>query len=346
MSVEVVHARAPLRISFMGGGTDFPHYFAVHGGAVLSATIDRAAHVTLSPREDRSVRIRSLDLGHLVEYHLGDGPTYDGVMDLPKAAVERMGLDVGLEIDIASDAPPGSGLGGSSALVTAVVAALAALDGRRMSRDEVARTAYAIEREDLGIAGGWQDQYAATYGGFNLIEFSPEGTRVTPVRCPPETLEGLRERLLLCDTGAVRTDLGLIDVQVRLFHEGREETLVGMKHLHEMAYELRDVIEAGDLDALGPLLHEAYVNKRRMNPRITDGTAIETLLTLAREAGAEGGKICGAGGGGYLLLACRPERRSAVSAALEARGARVTDFSFTHEGVLAHVGTRVWRPAP
>lgn len=346
MSPDVVRASAPLRISFVGGGTDFPHYFERYGGAVLSATIDRAAHVTLTPREDRGVRIRSLDLGHLVEYRLDDGPTYDGVMDLPKAAVARMGLDVGLELDITSDAPPGSGLGGSSALVTAVVAALAALDGRSMSRDELARTAYAIEREDLGIAGGWQDQYAAAYGGFNLIEFSSDGVRVTEVGCSAEMLARLRERLLLCDTGSVRTDLGLIDVQIRLFHEGREETLVGMKHLHEMAYELRQVIEAGDLDALGPLLHEAYVNKRRMNPHITDGTPIESLLALAHEAGAEGGKICGAGGGGYLLLACRPERRAEVVAALEAHGARVTDFAFSHDGVLARVGGRVWRPSP
>jgi len=341
MSTEVVRASAPLRISFVGGGTDFPHYFRLHGGAVLSATIDRAAHVTLTPRPDRGVRIRSLDLGHLVEYHLDDGPTYDGVMDLPKAAVERMGLEVGMELDITSDAPPGSGLGGSSALVTAVVAALAALQDRPMTRDEVARTAYAIEREDLGIAGGWQDQYAAAYGGFNLIEFSSEGVRVTPVRCPPETLERLRERLLLCDTGAVRTDLGLIDAQIRLFHEGREETIVGMKHLHEMAYELREVIEAGDVEALGPLLHEAYVNKRQDSLDHLE----RTLLALAREAGADGGKICGAGGGGYLLLACRPERRAEVTAALEAHGARVTGFSFTHEGVRARVGDRIWRPS-
>ncbi len=346
MTPTTVRATAPLRISFVGGGTDFPHYFERHGGAVLSATIDLAAHVTLTLRADRGVRIRSLDLGHLVEYHLDDGPTYDGVMDLPKAAVERMGLDVGLDIDIASDAPPGSGLGGSSALVTAVVAALAALGGIRMTRDEVARTAYAIEREDLRIAGGWQDQYAAAYGGFNLIEFSAEGVRVTPVRCDPERLEALRARLLLCYTGGVRTDLGLIDAQIRLYQEGREDTIVGMKHLHEMAYELRDVVESGDLDDLGPLLHEAYLNKRLMNPYITEGTPIEGLLAVAREAGADGGKICGAGGGGYLLLACRPERRAEVASALEAHGGRVTDVRFSQEGVVARVGTRTWRPSP
>lgn len=341
-----VRATAPLRISFVGGGTDLPHYFARHGGAVLSATIDLAARVTLTPRTDRGVRIRSLDLGQEVEYRLDDGPTYDGVMDLPKAAVDRMGLDVGLALDIASDAPPGSGLGGSSALVTAVVAALAALQGRAMTRDETARTAYAIERQDLGIAGGLQDQYAAAYGGFNLIEFSADGVRVTPVRCDPDRIERLRERLLLCYTGSLRTNLGLIDTQIRLYHEGREETLVGMKHLHQMAYELRDVVEAGDLDDLGPLLDEAYRNKRRMNPAITEGTRIETLLGAAREAGADGGKICGAGGGGYLLVVCRPERRARVTAALEAHGGRVREVRFSREGVRATVGGRTWRPAP
>jgi D-glycero-alpha-D-manno-heptose-7-phosphate kinase len=148
-----IRASAPLRISFVGGGTDFPHYFERHGGAVLSATIDHAAHVRVQPRTDRQVRIRSLDLGHLVEYHLERGPVYDGVMDLPKAAIERLSVPTGVDVDIASDAPPGSGLGGSSALVTACVGALAMLLDRTMTPREVAAFSYAIEREDLGIAG-------------------------------------------------------------------------------------------------------------------------------------------------------------------------------------------------
>ncbi len=344
MSIPTVRASAPLRISFVGGGTDFPHYFERHGGAVLSATIDHRAHATVVPRDDREVRIRSLDLGHLVEYHLDDGPTYDGVMDLAKAAIERIGVDTGLEMGVASDAPPGSGLGGSSALVTAVVGALAALGGRSLSPEEVARLSYAIEREDLGIAGGWQDQYAAAFGGFNLIEFSANGVTVTPVRCPEPTLSALRANLLLCYTGRVRTDLGLIDTQIRLYREGREETIVGMKHLHEMAYEMRDAIEEGDLDALGRMLQEAYENKKRMNPHVAEGTPIEHLFAVARDAGAVGGKICGAGGGGYLLLYCRPDRRPAVRAALEHQGAQLADFVFQGHGVQARVGDRTWRP--
>jgi len=345
MSAARVRSTAPLRISFVGGGTDFPHYYERNGGAVLSATLDRAAHASVRRRDDREVRIRSLDLGHLVEYHLDEGPTYDGVMDLAKAAIQRMGLDVGLEVDLRSDAPPGSGLGGSSALVTAVVGALAALADRPMTAVELARLAYSIEREDLGIPGGWQDQYATAFGGFNLIEFGAAGVSVTPVACSAERLEELRSNLLLCYTGKVRTDLGLIDTQIRLYQEGREETIVGMKHLHEMAYEMRDAIGSGDLDDLGPMLQTAYENKKLMNPHIAEGTPIEPLFRVAREAGALGGKICGAGGGGYLLLYSPPERQAAVREALEAHGGQFADFAFSMRGVRARIGDRVWTPA-
>lgn len=345
MSHPTVRAAAPLRISFVGGGTDFPHYFKRSGGAVLSATIDHYAWVTIQRREDREVRIRSLDLGHLVEYHLDEGPVYDGVMDLAKAAIERLGVEGGLDVDVSSDAPPGSGLGGSSALVTALVGGLAALGGRSYTRDEVARLSYAIEREDLGIAGGWQDQYATTFGGCNLIEFASAGVSVTPVRLPPEGLAELRRNLLLCYTGAVRTDLGLIDTQVRMYQEGREETIQGMKQLHQMAFEMRDALERGEFDALGEMLQEAYEAKKRMNPHIAEGTPIERLFRVAREAGALGGKICGAGGGGYLLLSCRPERHDDVRSALEREGGQLAPFSFDPTGVHANFGGRTWRPA-
>jgi D-glycero-alpha-D-manno-heptose-7-phosphate kinase len=343
-ALRTVRALAPLRISFVGGGTDFPHWFDEQGGRVLSATIDHAVRVSIEPRSDRRVSVRSLDLGHLVRYHLDEGPRYDGVMDLAKAAIDRMGVETGIDVAIESDAPPGSGLGGSSALVVAVVAGLAALRDVPLTADEVARTAYAIEREDLGIAGGWQDQYAAAFGGTNLITFTRDEVFVEPVDCDHETLERLRERLLLCYTGNVRRDVGLIDAQIRLFTEGREETLLGMKQLQEMAPAMRDAIERGKLDDLGPLLDEAFENKKRMNPHIAEHTPIEAMLAAAKDAGATGGKICGAGGGGYVLVFCAPEERRAVRASLERLGGQIARFAFSPTGVRAREGDRIWAP--
>jgi D-glycero-alpha-D-manno-heptose-7-phosphate kinase len=339
-----VEAVAPLRISFVGGGTDFPHWYDEHGGAVVSATIDHVVRVRVRPRADRVVEVRSLDLDQLVAYHLDDPPVYDGALDLVKAAIAHVGVDRGVSVEIRSEAPPGSGLGGSSALVTATVAALAMLAGRAMDARTLARTAYVIEREDLQITGGWQDQFAAAFGGCNLLEFAREGVRVRPV-ADARRLAAVAEGLLLCYTGAVRTDVGLIDRQIALHTEGREETALGMKRLQELAYAIRDVLERADLEALGALLHEAFHAKRQMNPFITDGTPIEQMLDAARAAGAFGGKVCGAGGGGYLLIAAPPTSHGDVRAALRSLGGQFAPFSFRVEGVRATRDGEIWAPA-
>jgi D-glycero-alpha-D-manno-heptose-7-phosphate kinase len=340
-----VRAVAPLRISFVGGGTDFPAWFTEHGGAVLSSTIDHFVRVTITPRTDREVRVRSLDLGELVQYHLDEGPEYDGSLDLAKAAIERIGLEGGIDMDIESEAPAGSGLGGSSALVTAVAAGLAMLGGIDVSSDALARLSYAIERDDLGITGGWQDQYAAACGGLNLVTFARDGVFVTPVRADDAVLARLRSNLLLCYTGHVRRRAGLIDAQIELLRSGREDTLLGMKQLQEMAYAMRDALEAGDADRLGTMLRDAFEAKKRMNPYIAEHTPIEAMLEQARRAGASGGKICGAGGGGYLLLYCPPESQSAVRAELERLGGQFAPFALWPDGVRARRGDRLWAPS-
>ncbi len=344
LDLTPVRAAAPLRISFVGGGTDFPHWYEEHGGAVLSSTIDHFVRATITPRADREVRVRSLDLGHLVAYHLDEGPQYDGVMDLAKAAIERIGVRRGIDMDIESEAPPGSGLGGSSALVTAVVAGLAMLEGRSCSADELARLCYAVERDDLGISGGWQDQFAAAYGGLNLLEFGRGGVTATPVRTDDAVIARLRSDLLLCYTGHVRRNVGLIDAQIGLFRSGREDTLLGMKQLREMAYAMRDALEAGDADRLGTMLRDAFEAKKRMNPHIAEHTPIEAMLRRAHEAGASGGKICGAGGGGYLLLYCAPEHQGDVREALEGLGGQFAPFVLWPDGVRARRGDEVWAP--
>src|SRR5207237_9128127 len=164
----------------------------------------------------------------VVAYRAERRPAEQGVIDLPKAAIARIGITRGVVLLIESDAPAGSGLGGSSALVTAVVAALAMLTDRRLTAHEVARLSHRIEREDLGISGGWQDQYAAAFGGFNFLEFSRAEVSVSPVGASVETLATLGRQLLLCYTGSVRRNVGLIDRQIQLHREGREDTILGM----------------------------------------------------------------------------------------------------------------------
>lgn len=338
-----IEAVAPLRVSFVGGGTDFPHWYREHGGAVVSATIDHVVRVRLTAREDRVVEVRSLDLDQLVAYHLDEGPVYDGALDLVKAAIAHIGVDGGVTVEIHSEAPPGSGLGGSSALVTAVVAALAMLGDHPMDAGTLAHTAYRIEREDLGISGGWQDQFATAFGGCNLLEFSRDGVRIEPV-ADPERLARLADGLLLCYTGRVRRNVGLIDRQIAMHAEGREETTLGMKRLQELAYAMREVIERADLPALGALLHEAFLAKQQMNPHITEDTPIQPMLAVAEEAGAFGGKVCGAGGGGYLLLAAPPDAHAEVRAALEGLGGQFAPFAFRADGVRATRGADTWAP--
>lgn len=339
-----IDAVAPLRISFVGGGTDFPHWYREHGGAVLSTTIDHAVRVRLTPREDREVIVRSLDLDELVRYHLDERPVYDGVLDLAKAAIERVGVPTGLELQIASEAPPGSGLGGSSALVTAVIAALAMLDGRALDAAELARISYAIERDDLAISGGWQDQVAAAFGGLNLIEFDAHGFTVTPVEVAAQTRRTLERNLLLCYTGYVRRHVGLIDRQIAFAREGREDTRLGLKQLQAMAYAMRDALRSDDPDTLGGMLRSAFEAKRQMNPHIAEDTPIEAMLAAARSAGAAGGKICGAGGGGYLLIYADPEHQPAVRRELERLGGQMAPMRLHPHGVRAYRGESVWAP--
>ncbi len=336
-TAKLIRAKAPLRISFAGGGTDIPLYYEKHSGAVLSSTIDRCAHVTLCQRHDMQVEIRSVDLGCSVRYTLEDGPVYDGMLDLAKAAIARVGVQRGIDLDIRMEAPPGSGLGGSSALTAAVLGAVTYLNGHRYTPGELAELNYVIERMDLKIVGGHQDQYATTFGGFNLMEFRGDCVTVTPVRLDSAVVNDLEAHLLLCYTGKVRPNLGLVEQQIQDYRKGRPETLRALARLYALVFEMRTALLTGSLDHFGELLHEAYETKKLMNPRVAEGTSADKLYETARKHGVIGGKLLGAGGGGYLLLFCDTGKQLKVRQALEALGGQFADFSFDA------LGLQVWR---
>jgi len=334
---RVIRAKAPVRISFVGGGTDFPHWYDSHSGAVLCATINHYARVTLYPRDDNAVRIRSVDLGYMVDYNLRDQPVFDDALGLVRATIARLGGHSGMDLDIRCDAPSGSGLGGSSALTAAVIGAVAEHAGRMLSNYELSELNCLVEREDIKIPGGMQDQYATTFGGFNVIEFEKNRILVNPLRIDPAILNDLEAHLLLCYTGQVRANQGLIVNQIRFFHEGRRTTIDGMQRIYELVFEMKEALLRSRLDTFGELLHESFISKKYMNPEITQGTNVELLYEEARRNGAIGGKLMGAGGGGYLLLYCHTHRQPQVCRALEAMGGQFTNFSFDHAGL------QVWR---
>lgn len=327
----IIRAKTPLRISFAGGGTDFPHWFETHPGAVLCTTVSQYARVTLYPREDKEVRIRSADLGHTINYNIDEGPIYDGMLDLAKAAILRLGCTRGLDLDIHCDAPPGSGLGGSSALVSSVIGAIAAYQNQVLDSYELAELNYKIERQDLSVPGGMQDQYGTTFGGLNLIEFSPKGVLVNPLRLNEGALADLEAHLMMCYIGNVRTSGGLITKQIQYAQEKRPTTLESMQRIYTLVHDMKSALLRGNLTLFGELLHEGFVHKKLMNPDITTGTRADELYEIARRHGAIGGKLMG--GGGYLLLYCETHRQHDVRKSLERAGGVVSNFAFDLRGL-------------
>jgi D-glycero-alpha-D-manno-heptose-7-phosphate kinase len=328
-----IRARAPLRISFAGGGTDVSPFPSIEGGCVLSATIDRYARGSLSPRDDRMVTIESVDFKSTVEMTLDSEILCDGSLDLIKAAVRRFGRHGtnGYDLVLRSSAPPGSGLGSSSTMMVALTGLLAEHYGLTMGEYQTAQLACAIEREDLGIAGGMQDQYAATFGGFNFIEFS-DRVIVNPLRIREEIAFELELSLLLCFTGITRDSSRVIEDQTQRASTGSNETLAGLRAQKELAVAMKTALLTGALNEFGALLGEAWAQKKRMSPYITN-ERVDELYDLALKNGAIGGKLTGAGGGGYILLFCDFTKKHHLIEALEFAGASITEFAFESKGL-------------
>ena len=331
----IVRSRAPLRISFGGGGTDVEPYVSEQGGMVLSATIDRYAYGSLSFPSDNRITAVSLDFDMIAKYNLDDPLVFDGRLDLVKAVVRRMnrrdGCE-GLDFLLHSDAPPGSGLGSSSTLVVVLIGLFKHWLHLPLTSYDVADLAYRIERQDLGLEGGKQDQYAATFGGFNFIEFSRDATVVNPLRIPWDTVNELQYNLLLCYTGRTRLSARIIETQVESYVRRQEDVVRAMNDLKRIAVDLKNSLLQSKLRDFGGLLHDAWVAKRQMATQISDAH-IDELYETARAHGAIGGKISGAGGGGYMFFYCDSGRKHLVSNELERLGAKVSPFNFNFDGL-------------
>jgi len=327
----IIRSKAPLRISFGGGGTDVPPYPEERGGVTLNTTINKYAYSTIMPSTDGEIKVTSLDYDIVAKYGPGKRLPYDGELDLVKATINKMGPVEPLHLFLHSDAPPGSGLGSSSTVCVALVQALKHYLGLAMDSYEIAERAYDIERKDLGISGGLQDQYAAAFGGFNFTEFLGDRVIVNPLRIRRDTLNELEYRLLLCYTGGTRLSANILDEQTRRFVDKEEDVVASLDYIKELAIRMKRHLLRNELDDFGQMLHEGWMHKRTLASAITT-PGIDRLYEIAREHGAQGGKLLGAGGGGYLLLFCEFDRKHIVAEKLEQAGGQLVEFGFEKDG--------------
>ena len=334
----IIRSKAPLRISFGGGGTDVPPYPHERGGAVISTTINRYAYANIIPIDDgrSELSIESLDYDVVVKYDISKEIRYDGELDLVKAVVKYMQQyipeDQSLRLFIHSDAPPGSGLGSSSTMAVAIIGAFQKWLNLPMTNYDLAEVAYHVERVDLGIKGGLQDQYAATFGGFNFIEFLGDKTIVNPLRLSQQTLTELQYHMLLYYTGSTRLSANILEDQTKGFVEKKRDVTEALDQTKLLAVEMKNALLKGEIYEFGELLDEAWKHKKKFSSKITNPT-IDRMYTVAKESGAVGGKISGAGGGGYMTLFCEFDKRHKVAENLEKMGGAIIDFGFDHDGL-------------
>lgn len=330
----IIRAKAPLRVSFAGGGTDVPPFPEREGGLVLNATINRYTYGSLQPRDDGQIGIHSVDFGLAVTYGLDEPVILDGKLDLAKAAIRRLVPDEtsGFDLFLHSNAPPGTGLGSSSSLMVTLVGLLARYAGRTQTEYDVAHTAYVLEREELGIRGGLQDQYAAAFGGFNFIELDGERVIVNPLRIAGDTINELEHNMLLCYLGTTRASHEIIEDQTARLEREEDGTLGGLRRQKELATAMKNALLQGRLTEFGRLLGDAWECKKQMSPKITN-PHIDAIYEEACALGALGGKVTGAGGGGHMLLYCDFQRKHDVAEALIRLGATVSEFSFEPRGL-------------
>ncbi len=331
----VIRGRAPLRVSFGGGGTDVEPFCVNQGGAIIGSTINKYAYCSIVPRDDEEIIVHSLDFDMTVKYNTRENYVYDGKLDLVKAALKGMDIRQGCEVYLQCDAPPGSGLGTSSTVMVAMLAAMARWKGVEMDAYRLADLAYEVEREDLKIAGGYQDQYAATFGGFNFIEFhGRNNVVVNPLRIKKDIIHELQYNLLLCYTGNIHVSANIIKDQVQNYE--KKDGFEAMCEVKALAYAMKDELLKGNLHSFGKLLNYGWESKKRMSSKITN-PQVDALYNEAMAAGALGGKLLGAGGGGYLLMYCPYNLRHKVAARLEAAGGQLTDWCFELRGAQSWI---------
>jgi D-glycero-alpha-D-manno-heptose-7-phosphate kinase len=331
-------SKAPLRIGLAGGGTDVSPYSDMYGGAILNASISLYANATIEPLTGNKIILEAIDRNEKEEYEVANALPINGTLDLLKGVYNRIQKDYGMReqgfrLSTYVDAPAGSGLGTSSTLVVAIIGAFTEMLRLPLGEYEMAHYAYDIERNDLGLAGGKQDQYAATFGGVNFMEFEKDDkVIINPLRIKQEYLLELENNLLLYYTSTSRESAEIIKKQSRNVTEKKEKSIEAMHQLKEQARQMKEAILKGRLNEIGDILDFGFQQKRQMAEGISN-PRMEEIYEAARKAGATGGKISGAGGGGFMIFYCPGNTKYQVKQALKNFGGKQYYYQFTKHGL-------------
>ncbi len=326
-------ARAPVRISFGGGGSDLTHYFANENGAVINSAISLYSHATLRVRDDEKIIIHSRDIGeNFCADNLESTMQQKGRFGLIQALLKTIQPDFGFELYLHSDFPMNSGLGGSAVVAAAVLGCFNQFRQDKWDQHELAELAYQAERLYLGIEGGWQDQYATVFGGFNFMEFRTDQNIVHPLRIDSDTLIELEESLILCDTGTTHDSGNIHRDQRQQMH--KEHIRLQVKTNVELTYRMRNQLLRGKLPQFGQSLHEAWQLKRKFSSKITTAR-LDDIYDKALKHGAIGGKLLGAGGGGFFIFYVPPFKKHDLMTNLEQTGLKIQPFRFETKGLRA-----------
>ena len=336
-------SKAPLRIGLAGGGTDVSPFCDLYGGAILNATITLYARAHIEILDGKDIILCAADRGETESHPLGDSLPMTGRLDLLKGVYNRIQRDhpfapKGFRLTTHVDAPAGSGLGTSSTLVVAVIGAFVEMLGLPMGEYDIARYAFGIERVDLGLAGGRQDQYAATFGGVNFMEFyADDKVIVNPLRIKPQYLDELENNLVLFYTASTRESARIIETQQKNVVDSNKTSIDAMHNLKEQSRMMKEALLQGRLHEIGEILDYGFRQKRLMARDISNDR-IEEIYAAALAAGALGGKISGAGGGGFMIFYCPGTTRYAVIDALKRFGGEVRPFGFSKYGLTTWAG--------
>ena len=334
----IYRSKAPLRIGLAGGGTDVSPYSDLYGGAILNASISLYANATIEPIAEKKIIIEAIDRNEEQQFDFSRELPIDGKLDLLKGVYNRIQKDFGIREDgfrlsTYVDAPAGSGLGTSSTLVVAIIGAFTEMLRLPLGEYEMAHYAYDIERKDLGLAGGKQDQYAATFGGVNFMEFEKDDkVIINPLRVKQEHLLELENNLLLYYTSTSRESAEIIRKQSKNVTEKKESSIEAMHQLKEQARQMKEALLKGKLNDIGQILDFGFQQKRQMAEGISN-TRLEEIYEAAKSAGATGGKISGAGGGGFMIFYCPGNTKYRVKQELKKFGGKQYYYQFTKHGL-------------